>query len=55
MKKVLFIITVCGVLALGGIITSYFYFHYTDYVTYQNGIFVSKEVGSSDAAADDLY
>ncbi len=55
MKKILFILTACGILVIGGLITSYIYFNYTDYITYQNGIFVSKEVDNCNEATSCLY
>ena len=55
MKKALFILTVCGVLIIGGLITRYIYFNYTEYATYQNGIFVSREAGNDHEAASGVY
>ncbi|WP_171903739.1 hypothetical protein [Cellulosilyticum sp. I15G10I2] len=55
MKKALFILTVCGVLILGGLITKYIYLNFTEYATYQNGIFVMKEEGNINETARYLY
>lgn len=55
MKKVLFIITICSIVVIGGILTTYMYLNYADYITYQNGIFVNREGIDLYEATDHLY
>ncbi|MDF2612837.1 MAG: hypothetical protein K0S71_623 [Clostridia bacterium] len=55
MKKAIFIITICSLIVIGGILTTYMYLNYADYITYQNGIFVSKEGVSLYETANCLY
>jgi len=55
MKKVLFIITICSIVVIGGILTTYMYRNYADYITYQNGIFVDREGIDSYETANYLY
>lgn len=55
MKKMIFFLVLCGVLVAGGITATYAYLHYTDCSTYQNGIFVSRDVNGADETADCLY
>lgn len=44
MRKALVVLTICSVLVLGGLVTTYIYLNYTARGTYENGIFVNKEV-----------
>ena len=55
MKKALLVITICSILVAGGIVTTYMYLHYADCSTYQNGIFVGREVTQFYEAANGLY
>lgn len=55
MKRVWVILTLCCVVIIGGIITTYLYLNYADYITYQNGIFVNGEGNDSYEATDYLY